>query len=319
MTSVAASFKVVDFGVDDVTLGFDFRGSKSVSRLNSMPGIETRWGKRLGERTSWGQWSSAFGRSTAHWKADTLRLYVQAKLNADAKLCAPASFQAACQALVERMAVVGLLTFEPAWVTRIDVAVDARCDSASGKLLLEGLEAARLPNNWRTSSAGEPRSTVYFKARASEKVKARAYCRHLKLKQGEPFGLIRLEAQERYAPLACPLERVDVPLLASIWNSRFGRLTGEVRRLGREVQTVEIARKVASGEFSPAQGERLSMLLDLERLGLAGSYYTATMYADRRRLAKRLGLASGHSGGEPLKVDLDALLAPYTAAVADAC
>ena len=48
------SFEVVGFGVDDVTLGFDMTGSKSIGRLNSMPGIETRWGKRLGERGSWG-------------------------------------------------------------------------------------------------------------------------------------------------------------------------------------------------------------------------------------------------------------------------
>lgn len=60
------------------------------------------------------------------------------------------------------------------------------------------------------------------------------------------------------------------------------------------------------------------MLLDLERLGLSGSYYSAAMYAERRRLAKRLGLAAGHSGAEPLRVDLDALLAPYTTAVAEA-
>lgn len=243
---------------------------------------------------------------------------MQAKLSEETKLCPPKRFQAACKALVERMAVVGLFSFEPAWVTRIDVAVDARCDSASGKLLLDGLEAARLPNGWRTSSAGEPRSTVYFKARASEKVKARAYCRHLKLKRGEPFGLIRLEAQERYKPRACPLERVDAFVLVSIWNSRFGRLSGEVLRLGREVQTVEIAKKVAAGELSAAQGERLSMLLDLERLGLAASYYSAAMHADRRRLARRLGLAPGNSVAEPLNVDVGSLLAPYAAAVAEA-
>jgi hypothetical protein len=180
------SFEVVDFGVDDVTLGFDMTGSRSIGRLNSMPGIATRWGKKLGDRTSWGAWANALGRSAAHWKPDTRRLYVQAKLGVGGNLCPPAEFGAACEALFEQMALLGLVSFEPVWITRVDVAVDARCESALGRLLLDGLEAARLPNGWRTSSAGEPRSTVYFKARASEKVKARAYCRNLKLKQGAP-------------------------------------------------------------------------------------------------------------------------------------
>ena len=49
----ADSFEVIAFGVDDVTLGLDMTGSKSIGRLTSIPGIETRWGKRLRERGSW--------------------------------------------------------------------------------------------------------------------------------------------------------------------------------------------------------------------------------------------------------------------------
>jgi hypothetical protein len=312
------SFDVVGFGVDDITLGFDMTGSKSFGRLNAMPGIETRWGKRLGERGSWGSWVNAFGRSAAHWKPETHRLYVQAKLAAEGTLCAPADFKRACQGLFERMAVVGVVSYEPVWITRIDVAVDARCEPATGKLLLDGLEAARLPNGWRTTSVGNPRSTVYFKARASEKVKARAYCRNLKLKQGEPFGQIRLEAQERFEPGRCPLDSVDVFTWVSIWNSRFGRLTGEVRRLDREVQTVELAARVSAGELTAGEGERVSMLLDLERLGLAQSYYSPAMYAARRRLATRLGFSANQTGADALTVDLESLLAPYVETVAKA-
>ena len=57
--------------------------------------------------------------------------------------------------------------------------------------------------------------------------------------------------------------------LVAVWNSRFGRLTGEVHRLKREVQTAELATRVAVGELTAAEGERISMLLDLERLGLS--------------------------------------------------
>lgn len=313
---MTTSFEVVGFGVDDVTLGFDMTGSRSIGRLNEMPGIETRWGKRLGERGSWGAWVNAFGRSAAHWKPETSRLYVQAKLTLDGTLCAPRELGAACHALFERMAIVGVTSYEPAWVTRLDVAVDARCAPASGKLLLDALEAARLPNGWRTSSVGNPRSTVYFKARASEKVKARAYCRNLKLKQGEPYGQIRLEAQERFEPMKCPLETVDAAFLVALWSSRYGRLTGQIRRLDREVQTAELAARVAAGELSPGEGERVAMLLDLERLGLADSYYSPAMHAARRRLATRLGYGANQTGSEALSVDLEALLTPYVETVA---
>jgi hypothetical protein len=94
------------------------------------------------------------------------------------------------------MAVVGLTSYEPAWVTRLDIAVDERCAPADGKFLLDALEACRLPNGWRTHSVGAPRSTVYFRARASEDVKARAYCRNLKTKTDRADELKRLKSLE---------------------------------------------------------------------------------------------------------------------------
>ena len=182
-------FVPVGYGVDDISLGFDMAGSGCLRRLNELPGLESRRGKMLGERTSWGQWSHLLGRSAAFWKADTGRLYVQAKLAEPGELCAPRNVGGAIQGLMERMAVVGLVSYEAPWATRVDIAVDAECSSIDGKLLLDALEAARLPNGWRTTSAGVPRSTVYFRARGAERVNARAYCRNLKNKSGPPFGL----------------------------------------------------------------------------------------------------------------------------------
>ena len=104
----------------------------------------------------------------------------------------------------------------------------------------------------------------------------------------------------------------------AIWNSRYGRLTGEVRRLSREVQTAELAARVAAGELSAGEGERVSMLLDLERLGLAQSYYSPAMYAARRRLATQLGFSANQTGADALTVNLDTLLAPYAETVAQA-
>jgi hypothetical protein len=229
------SFEAIAYGVDDITLGFDMDGSGMVSVLNALPGVQQRRGKMLGEAASWGKWAHLFGRSVAHWKSDTKRLYVQAKLAAPGALCPPSDVGAAISELRERMAAVGVIAYEDPWVTRVDVAVDGRCRPENGKLLLDALEAVRPPNGWRTRGLGTPRSTVYFMARGAEKVLARAYCRNLKTKQGEPFGLIRLEAEQRFDPREAPLERFqDREFIASIWMKRYGNPAGRVRRLARE-------------------------------------------------------------------------------------
>jgi hypothetical protein len=180
-----SSFRPVAYGINDVTLGFDMEGSGSIERLNAMEGTQTRRGKMLGEVVSWGRWSHLLGRSVAFWKADTNRLYVQARVADAGELCPSQRFETEVRSLLKRMAVVGLVSYAEPWITRLDVAIDADCEPADGKLLLDALEAARLPNGWRTTSSGIPRSTVYFRARGTEKVYARAYCRNLKTRTGE--------------------------------------------------------------------------------------------------------------------------------------
>lgn len=61
------------------------------------------------------------------------------------------------------------MTYEPPWVTRLDVAVHAKCRPDMGKLLLDGLEAVRPLNGWRTRGVGMLRSAVYFIARVARK------------------------------------------------------------------------------------------------------------------------------------------------------
>ena len=316
MIGAAPAFAVVGYGVDDLTLGFDMTGSRAIGRLNSMTGTETRRGKMLGHPASWGKWSHLLGRSASFWKSDTSRLYVQAKLAAEGELCAPTDLGRRVNDLVDRMALVGLVSFDEPWVTRIDVAVDAECRPADGKLLLDALEAVPLPRGWRTCSVGCPRSTVYFKARASEHVLARAYCRNLKTKQGAPFCRIRLEAEQRFDPRTVTLDQAaETQFPASVWKARYGNLTSRVTRLAREIQTVGIAERVEHGELSYSQGERLAAFLDLERLGLAKSYYPKSAYADRRRLAAKTGYSPNEMGCEALDVDLAALLSAYVGAV----
>jgi hypothetical protein len=78
---------------------------------------------------------------------------------------------------------------------------------------------------------------------------------------------------------------------------------------------VEIAERVHAGELTYAQGERLSMFLDLERLGLAQRYYPRSVYTARKREARKLGYAMSDEGAESLTVKLAELLRPYLEAV----
>src|SRR6476646_5901946 len=128
----AARFEAVAYGVDDLTLGFDLEGSPSVAALNAAPGSQTRRGNMLGEPASWGKWVHLLGRSVSFWKSDTKRLYVQAKLAEAGELCPPLEIAARTRSLIERMAAAGIVSYEHPWVTRVDVAVDAECESADG-------------------------------------------------------------------------------------------------------------------------------------------------------------------------------------------
>jgi hypothetical protein len=315
-----SSFVPVAYGIDDVSLGFDMEGSGAIERLNEMPGTQTRRGKMLGEAVSWGRWSHLLGRSAAFWKSDTKRLYVQAKLAPEGELCAPADFGNEVASLLKRMAVVGLASYCSPWVTRLDVAVDAECHPADGKLLLDALEASRLPQGWRTTSSGVPRSTVYFRARGTEKIYARAYCRNLKTKTGEAYGRIRLEAEQRFEPKACPLELAQDPAFtAMVWKGRYGKLAVRVTRLARETQAVEIVERVKRGDLTYAKGARLAMFLDLERLGQAQGYYPKSVYSARKREATELGYSTNDSGAAPLDVEIAQLLTPYVHAVEGDC
>jgi hypothetical protein len=77
------------------------------------------------------------------------------------------------------------------------------------------------------------------------------------------------------------------------------------------VQAVRFHELVTLGELKPQQGERLSMFLDLERVGLAESYYGSSVYKQRRREATKLGYASNDGAVAPLEVELSELLAAY--------
>jgi len=304
-------FVVEQVGFDDVTLGFQMQGAVAAA-LNEREGVTAKWAKRLGSHTSWGEWVSPLGRSAAFWKAETARLYVQAKLAPEGQLVRPAGLGVAVAALMARMAVCGWTTFEPVFVTRADIAVDAVCAPSSGKALLDALEAVRLPNGWRTQSFGSPRSTVYFTAARSERKLARAYCRNLKRRQGAPFGRIRLEATHSWKANEWPLTLLqELGCARLLWESRYGSLSQRVTRLSREDGLLKLTERVARGEISCSQAERMHAYIDAERLGVAATLYSQGALRARRREARQLGIASNDSGLDAVELELHELLAPF--------
>ena len=199
-------------------------------------------------------------------------------------------------------------------MTRMDVAVDAECRPADGKLLLDALEAAPLPQGWRTSSVGSPAPLCTSRqGRASMCWPAR-----IAATQDEAGRAVRTDpsrGRTALRPSSCDARasgRRAIPRRSGRRGTAIS--TSRVTRLAREVQTVEIG-GVKRGELSYSQGERLAMFFDLERLGLARMYYPKSAYADRRRLASKLGYGMNDSGVGPIEVELGDLLSPYVAAV----
>ena len=300
-----------------MTVGFDMTGSGSIRRLDEMPGSSSRRGKMLGGKASWGKWTCP--RSIRRfWSRETCRLYVQAKLAEPGELQSPFELGRAFESLLQRMAFLGIVSVEPAWVTRLDVAVDAECRPEDGKLLLDALEAARLPNGWRTRSVGVParRSTSRREAaRRSRLARTAGTSRPSKA----PRSVVFVWRLKRRSTLSTRLfSSMEPAFVAEVWLSRFGTLAGEIERLGREAQAIELANRVAQGELRYGQGERLSMFLDLESLGLVDSFYPPSVLSARRQEARKLGFAPNERGLPTLKVDLDELLSSYVSVVADA-
>jgi hypothetical protein len=348
--SVGVRPEVVRYGIDDISLGFDLSGSPSITRLNERPFVSTMRGRLLGEKMQKGPFMHLLGRSAAIWKPENHRLYVQAKLAPEGELVAPESLGSAVRRLYELMAVVGIEPYETPWCTRLDVAVDVSCEPSYGKAVLDGLATARLPNGWRVTEMGSPRSTVYFRPPVKDRVLARAYCRNLKTKhrvcescggrvmrlyeegrshryrevcslcsssgpfrRAEPFALIRLEAQDTFTATQLSVDSVLQPQFAGlVWNGRYSKLAMEVRRLDRENQTLAFVGLVETGDLTFRQADRMNTFLDAERMGVAGRLYPPKELQRRRSEARALGLAVSEPGRESVfSSQLADLLAPF--------
>lgn len=323
---------VRSYGYDDVTLKWDVSTPcRAMARLVELPGqgeirSTGRSRKLLAERDSYGQWQHLLGDrivALVHsvlLKDDRLvrRLEVQAHFGPDGidNLCRVEDIGQRYHALIQRMALYGVLPPEDPRVVRIDPAVDMSYPNPEdGHRVLEAVKAARWPNGWYTEYAGSPPyTTVYVKSRGGS-VKARVYCRNTKERNGEQrFGRLRFEVQQRFDwSAAHPVERLENPVFPQIvWESVFGvgKASGKVTRHGSEELAMNLIERVRLGEIGYAQYERMNAYLMAERLGVVDQAYTTELARTRRREAARLGLSAADVELPEFDESLDELLAP---------
>ena len=121
--SLTERFEIVGCGVDDVTIGFDMKGSRSsIQRLQETPGVASRRGKLLAAHGERGKFAHLLGRSVSFWREETNRLYVQAKLAEEGRLAPLDGLSAAVTAcLSEWLSLVLRATSQhssPGWMWR---------------------------------------------------------------------------------------------------------------------------------------------------------------------------------------------------------
>jgi len=307
------NLSVARHGVDDLTLVWDYSESPTLAKLVQLPYVESLRGRVLGGRGAFGKWESELGRHYATYSDRTQRLSVQLKLADEGELTSPDDLQGSVERFVAyTLAVRGLEPYSLAFVTRVDVSADLACDSLTGRKIIDGMAAVRLSGGRRVEAVGDPRSTVYFLPRRGRAKLARTYDRNLLTGEGEPYGLIRLEAQWKFRYGQLPIAALTPGALANLWLMRFGKdeVNATVERLPREQQAIALGQRVSAGEMKAGQAARMHLLVDLDRLGVARTALGDRIYSAWRREARLLGLAKSDVGDVPLDVELAALIGP---------
>lgn len=319
---------VVGAGWHDVCVRWDISTpQRVVARLEELPGQGslTRPGKKLfAERDRFGKWQHLLGprHALVAYTVDSpthgliRRLELQAHLGEEGEddLCRVGEFEPRWERLQKRMGMVGVLPAEDPFYVRVDPAVDVSYpEPQHGLRVMEGLRYARWPYGWYAEWQGPPPYTTVA-VKNKTKTVARVYCRNTKLGNGSArWGKLRFEREQRFAwKDRRPLIELGTTVAAStFWSSVFGAgsVSGQVRRIAREVQTVKLIERVQLREITTAQYEQLTGFLDAERLGLTDRVYSPETARRRRSLARKMGIATADAEVEPLEVALDELLA----------
>ncbi len=317
VSDVETSFHVLQAGLDQVEIRLSLEGSASFSRIEKWDSRPAGYGRvKLGSYGAFGKWEPLLGR-TMLWNAETKRLWVDLHPHEPGKLLPLTETWQAVDEMLERLAVVGVVSYEPVAVTRADVTVDVLTASADrGRSLMVALAGARLDRGRSVHAPYADLRAVEMRGRGKGPKQAIAYDKGLErgyTKLG-PNRWLRLEARKFWKGAGAPiLETMTADDLRNIWLERFSGVSGGRVTTGGIAMTV--TELVRNGELAALDAERLVAFLEFESLGVSEEVYSDRLLRDRRALARRHGIAvrrPGEGEGDGVSLDLAALLGEWS-------
>jgi hypothetical protein len=317
VSDVPASFSVLQAGIDQVEIRLDLNGSGCLNRIEKWDQKPSGYGRvRLGSVGSFGKWEPLLGRSIL-WNCETQKLWVDLHPHEPGRLLPLAGLGAAVESVLEKLAFVGIASFCPVAVTRVDVTVDVMAASADlGRSLMVALQGARLDRGRVLHAPYADLRAVEMRGKGKGPKQAIVYDKGLE-RGYEKLGRnrwIRWEARRFWKGADAPmLSAMTADELRNIWLERFSGVAG-----GRTINggiAMTVTELVRNGELAALDAERLLAFLEFESLGVADEIYPARLLRDRRALARRHGLAvrgPGEGEGPGVSLDLAALIGEWS-------
>ncbi len=288
--------EIAQAGIDDITLGLEMRGSRCITRAMELAkeGRATRYGQfQLGHEGEFGKFYNLLNRQFITWSPKSSRLYIQAKLAEKGELTPVGLLQDAVQGLLKKLAILGVVSYEEPFVTRLDVTADGYFENpAIGKALLGAMLSVRLPGQLVARPWGIPMTTIYHSL-PSGKVQARCYCRAAKTGEGSTYSLIRLEREKKWEPGEQVLRDLTPDVCKAIWDRHFLAVVPESGRcsvLSEEALLMELRDRIKEGSITHSGAERVFLYSKADQLGLVEEIYPARTLAERRREVRRFGV-----------------------------
>jgi hypothetical protein len=298
-------------GIDQVEIRLQLVPNPSgiLSRLDQKPtGVPGRF--RLGTVSMFGKWEPWRGLNVM-WNPTSNRLWVDLHPHEKGRVLPLDQLGAVVSGELEKLAVVGVQTWEAVTVSRVDVAVDCLFESpALGRAFMQSVKEARLVRGRQVHLPKPDPETVYVKSPNGKGRLGRAYDKGRESRSVEPWRWIRLESEHRWKGSETPeVGDLTPDALRALWRDRY--VDGmKLPRVNLGGLAVTVAQLLADGEISTRQAESLLAFMEWEKLGVLESVYTPAELRARKQLARDFGVVAEHSGdvGE----DLRAVLAEFS-------
>lgn len=303
---------VLQAGVDDITLNLHIEDPERRRMLD-------HWavGHKLGTQTRDG-FQALWPPHQASWFPSTGTLSIQAKRARKLDLVPLHEVPVVAQELVGVLVGAGLLDrgARPYGAgemscSRIDVALDVEMPTGQAGLdFLTALEGMRDWGGLYVDGEGKrgERTVQHWRdlGNGRRKLMARVYSRHFRVPGLAPGEVIRFELERRFKP-SVEARVLKPDMVRDLWLRHFVAMcpdSGRVKIGERDSVLMKLAERVEAGEITYRDLEQADAFLQLERLGLLGSVYPASVIKARRRKMKRLGVGLSDVGAQDVSVDV---------------